>query len=122
MFAVPTAGRQSKAADVASDAPDPDHSAGGTVLPLHWGVLPPSPSSQQPLGFSSSRELHWDREPQPHSNRAASNASTAAEPVLRILSPNLEGVTSASDNCDVTERERLGEEGKSGCNVLLLKY
>ena len=55
MCAVPTAGRQSQAADIASDAPDPDYSAGGAVLPLHWGVLPPPPSSQQPLGFPSPR-------------------------------------------------------------------
>lgn len=55
MCAVPTTGRQSKAPDVASDAPDPDHSAGCAVLPLHRGVLQPPQSSQQPLGFPSTR-------------------------------------------------------------------
>lgn len=55
MCAVPTAGRQSKAADVASDAPDPDHTAGRAVLPLHWRVLQPPQSSQQPLGFPPPR-------------------------------------------------------------------
>ncbi|TVU36413.1 hypothetical protein EJB05_18346 [Eragrostis curvula] len=114
--------RQSKATDSAPDAPDPDHSAGSAVFPFHWGVLPPSPSSQQPMGFPSSRELQWDRLYKPHSNRTASNASAAAaattEPVLRILRLHLVGVSLGDEMLPSLEIGRV--EGR--CIVMSYYY